>query len=645
MKLNKYMVLAGIVATVIPGQALVEENVRTATDNRPVAKVERGVVKLSLKSPDGRQEATFSKEGQELTYSVKSDGKDIILPSRAGLNIDNRTWEMAIGKRDLKQFDVWMESLTVDSVRYYLPVDTTWHNDFGERSTVRDHYNSATLYMSRKDNSDYKLDVEVRAYDEGIAFRYFFPEHPAAIFHKVTEDLTDYTFPDNTTAWSEQWAQARFDKGPVDSISIPVERALTLTTSDGKWVALLDADTDDWCLTKYRARKGHKNTLESVMYSPVDIVTYYSTPWKIVMTADTPTQLLENNDIVLNLNPAPNQNFSWVKPGKIMRCTKLTTEAGLKNIDFCAEHNIPYMLFDWRWYVPCLSHDGDATKVIPELDMRRIISYGKEKGVGIWLYVNQHALMKQMDELFPLLREWGVAGIKSGFVQYSSHRWATWLHDMVRKAAENKLMMNIHDEYRPSGFSRTYPNLLTQEGICGNEEWPDATHDTTLPFTRMLNGPADYTICYYDKRLKNTHGHQLAASLVYFSPLETIYWYDTPDRYNGEPETEWFENLDTTFDDTKVLSGYPGAGIVMARRKGDNWYGAVMGNNDGGRMEMPLSFLDKNRKYKAVLYTDDVKIKTNTHVKVSERTVSSKDILKFDIQPAGGAAVRFIPLH
>ena len=381
------------------------------------------------------------------------------------------------------------------------------------------------------------------------------------------------------------------------------------------------------------------------MYSPVDIVTYYSTPWKIVMTADTPTQLLENNDIVLNLNPAPNQDFSWVKPGKIMRCTKLTTEAGLKNIDFCAEHNIPYMLFDWRWYVPCLSHDGDATKVIPELDMRRIISYGKEKGVGIWLYVNQHALMKQMDELFPLLREWGVAGIKSGFVQYASHRWATWLHDMVRKAAENKLMMNIHDEYRPSGFSRTYPNLLTQEGICGNEEWPDATHDTTLPFTRMLNGPADYTICYYDKRLKNTHGHQLAASLVYFSPLETIYWYDTPDRYNGEPETEWFENLETTFDDTKVLSGYPGAGIVMARRKGDNWYGAVMGNNDVGRMEMPLSFLDKNRKYKAVLYTDDAKIKTNTHVKVSERTVSSKDILKFDIQPAGGAAVRFIPLH
>lgn len=645
MELNKYLIVFGVLAAAVPAHAVVVENVRTAVDTRPVTRVDRGNVALDLKSPDGRQKVTFSKNGKELTYSIKADGKDVILPSRAGLNIDNRTWEMAIGKRDLKHYDVWMEPLTVDSVRYYQPVDTTWHNDFGERSTVRDRYNSATLYMSRKDNSDYKLDVEVRAYDEGIAFRYFFPEHPVAIFHKVTEDLTDYTFPENTTAWSEEWAQAKFDVGPIDDIKHPVERALTLKTDDGKWVALLDADTDDWCLTKFQPRKGHRNTLESVMYSPVDIVTYYSTPWKIVMTADQPTQLLQNNDIVVNLNPAPTQDFSWVKPGKIMRCTKLTTEAALKNIDFCAERNIPYMLFDWRWYVPCLSHDGDATKVIPELDMKRIVDYGKEKGMGIWLYVNQHALAKQMDQLFPLLHEWGIVGVKSGFVQYASHRWANWLHDMVRKAADNKLMMNIHDEYRPSGFSRTYPNLLTQEGICGNEEFPDATHNVTLPYTRMLNGAADYTICYFDKRLKNTHAHQLAASLVYFSPLQTIYWYDTPDRYNGEPEVEWFDNLETTFDDTKVLSGMPGESIVMARRKGDNWFGAVMGNNEGGRQEMPLSFLTPGRKYKAVMYTDDPKTDTRTHVRISERKVTAMDVLKFDIQPRGGAAVRFIPLN
>ena len=127
-----------------------------------------------------------------------------------------------------------------------------------------------------------------------------------------------------------------------------------------------------------------------------------------------------------------------MKPGKIMREVTVSTEGALATIDFCAAHHIPYMLFDWKWYEPCTSHDGDATKVVAKLDMPHVVAYGKEKGVGIWLYVNQHALMKQARELFPLLHEWGVVGVKSGFVQYASHRWATWLHDLVRLAAENR---------------------------------------------------------------------------------------------------------------------------------------------------------------------------------------------------------------
>ena len=602
-----------------------------------------GAQTLSLASPDGRNAANFYKNGKELTYSLSRDGRDIILPSRAGLDVDNWVWEMALGKRDLEQPACWMDMLTADSVTVHPAVDSLWTPLYGERSTVRDRFNSATLHLSRKDKSDYRLDIEVRLYDQGLAFRYFFPEHPAAIFHKVTGDLTDYSFPDGTMAWSEKWAQATFDHTPVDSIVRPVERALTLELPSGKWAALLDADVDDWCLTRFEARPDRKGTLRSVMYSPVDIVTYYATPWKIVMAADSPGELIENNDIVLNLNPRAEGDFSWVRPGKIMR-SAISTEAGLKTIDFCAEHKIPYMLFDWQWYMPCTSHDGDATQVVDKIDMQRVVDYGREKGVGVWLYVNQHALMKQMDELFPLLSNWGVAGVKSGFVQYASHRWAVWLHDMVRRAADNRLMMNIHDEFRPSGFSRTYPNLLTQEGICGNEEFPDATHNVTLPFTRMLNGAADYTICYYDKRLRNTHAHQLAASLVFYSPLQTIFWYDNPELYGGEPEIKWFEDLETTFDDTRVLSGYPGKGIVMARRKGDIWWGAAMANNEGGHQEMPLDFLEAGRWYIAEIYTDGgEKIKTRTHVKIERKKVKSNDTLHFDLLPRGGAAVKFTP--
>ena len=606
---------------------------------------------LRLASPGGMHEVVFSQKRvspqvNEICYRVDYRNQPVLEDSRAGLGLDNRIWEMALGVRDVKQPACWMDNLEVDSVAYLPPVDHVWHPFYGERSTVRDVYNAATMYLSKKDGSGYRLNIEVRAYDEGIAFRYFFPEHPKAIFHKVVADLTEYTFPAGTMAWTEQWAQARFEHLPIDDITRPVERALTLELPGGVWAALTDADVDDWCLTKFLASDKKKNTLTSVMYSPVDVVTYYATPWKIVMAADKPGDLLEHNSIVENLNPPCEiaDAAAWVKPGKIMRETTITTEGAFATIDFCAAHHIPYMLFDWLWYLPCTSHDGDATKVVDKLDMPRVVAYGKEKGVGIWVYVNQHALMKQARELFPLLRQWGIVGVKSGFVQYASHRWATWLHDLVRLAAEDHLM-NIHDEFRPSGFSRTYPNLLTQEGICGNEEFPDATHNTTLPFTRMINGAADYTICYFDKRLKTTHAHQLAASLVFYSPLQTIFWYDKPSFYQGEPEVEWFENLETVFDDTKVLDGTPGKNVVMARRKGQEWFVGAMTNNDGSKEEVALDFLDKNQLYLASVYTDGGdKVKTRTQVACSYWLVDASMTMKFDLKPSGGAAIRLVPV-
>lgn len=606
---------------------------------------------LKLASPGGTQQVTFFQQEEgpsksEIRYRVSYKGKEVIAESRAGLQLDNRTWEMALGMRTIKQPDCWMDNFSVDSVAYFPAVDHTWNPVYGERSTVRDRYNAATMYLSKHDESGYRLNIEVRAYDEGIAFRYYFPEHPRAVFHKVVQDLTEYTLPEGTLAWAEEWAQAPFRRVAVNELTRPVERALTLELPGGLWTALADADVDDWCLTKFQASATKANTLTSVMYSPVDIVTYYATPWKVVMTAEKPGQLLENNDIILNLNPpCALADTQWVKPGTIMRETTISTEGAIATIDFCSAHNIPYMLFDWLWYVPCTSHDGDATKVVDKLDMPRVIAYAKQKGVGVWVYVNQHALMKQARELFPLLRQWGVVGVKSGFVQYASHRWSTWLHDLVRLAAENQLLMNIHDEYRPSGFSRTYPNLLTQEGICGNEEWPDATHNVTLPFTRMVNGAADYTICYYDRRLKNTHAHQLAASLVFYSPLQTIFWYDKPAMYGGEPEISWFEQLRTVFDDSRVLSGAPGQHIVMARRSGDTWFVGAMTNNDGSTEKVDLSFLDKGRTYVAHVYTDGGdEVKTRTHVRCASLVVDAGMTMTFQLKPKGGAAIRFEPI-
>ena len=606
---------------------------------------------VNLVSPNGKFQAHFEQTTQKpfvTTYALSYENETVLEPSRLGLNLDNRCWEMALGMRTLPQYDSWMDPMEWDSVSA-----VAMHGD----------YNALTIYLRRKPeqpieptapignakiagkdglvHSNYRLHIEVRLYDTGLAFRYFFPEHPAAIFHKVIADETTYALPAGTYAYAEQWAQAGFEHIPFDAISRPVEMPL-LCHKDNLWTAILTADVDDWCLSKLIA---DGSQLKTEMYSPVDLVTYYWTPWKIVMAARTPGAILEKSvSLVDGLNPDPVGDFSWVKPGKIMRETTLTMEGARATIDFCAAHNIQYMLFDWLWYIPCTSHDGDATKVIDRLDMPEVCRYANSKGVGVWLYVNQHALMKQAPELFPLLREWGVVGVKSGFVQYASHRWAVWLHDLVRLAADNHLMMNIHDEYRPTGFSHTYPNLITQEGICGNEEFPDGDHDVRLAFTRMLCGAADYTICYYDKRLKNTHGHQLAASMVYESPLVTLFWYDKPQQYHNEPEITWFEQLPTTWDETRVLAGDPESYILIARRKGDTWFVAALNNGTEREITLDLSLLSlqpSNISYQ--LFTDDESVPTKTHIRVTDKTIKKlnrkNSRIPLHLQANGGATL------
>src|SRR5690606_35621381 len=202
---------------------------------------------------------------------------------------------------------------------------------------------------------------------------------------------------------------------------------------------------------------------------------------------------------------------SWIKPGKIVRDNSLSEKGAKAWIDFASEHNLQYVLFDWLWYGPAFTWDSDAGTVDTtkmKMDLKEVIQYGKERGIGIFVYVNQQALAKQDFEIFPMYKEWGLAGVKYGFVQVGSHRWTKWLHESIARAAENELLVNIHDEFRVTGEQRTFPNIVTVEGIRGNEEMPDATHNTILPFTRGIAGMGDYTICYYTPRIKTTHAHQ-----------------------------------------------------------------------------------------------------------------------------------------
>lgn len=594
-------------------------------------------------SPDKNYELTVSQKANALgekilIYQVNYKGKPIVLESELAMKIDNHLVEAALAKKQ-ERLDNWFENLELINIETKT-VDTVWHPVYGEKSTIRDHYNEITFKFQKPELTEYKVNLVFQVYNEGVAFRYHFPENPSNLYYHIVEENSTFTLPENTKAWFAYHAQSKYQLKPLEEWSDEAERPLTLELENGLHVALTEAAMVNYARTKFKLSEEKENTLVTSVYGAIDLISPFNTPWRVIMAAETPGELIENNHLILNLNePGKLDNTDWIKPGKIVRDVTLTDEGAKAWIDFAAEHNIQYVLFDWKWYGPAFSFKSDAGTVAIDLDLQGIIDYGKEKGVGIWVYVNQQALLKQDAEIFPLYKKWGVAGVKYGFVQVGSHRWTTWLHESIQRAAENQLMVNIHDEFRLTGEERTWPNILTVEGIRGNEEMPDATHNTILPFTRGVAGAGDYTICYYTNRIKTTHAHQLALGVIMYSPLQTLFWYDKASDYQGEPEIEFFDQLPTTWDETRILKGEIGKYIATARRKGNEWFVGVITNNDPREIEVSFDFLEKGKKYIATIYQDDEQVKTRTKVALKKIKVTNKSKVDLKLKAFGGAAI------
>lgn len=608
----------------------------------------------TITSPDGNYAVTFHQDqtGQhrQMYYSLKYKGKYIVETSKLGMDIKNHLFESALGVPN-DSCDNWGDNLQyigADTLTH----DSVWKPVYGEWASIRDRYNALTVKFRKgvPDKQDYGrfnkertyyLNIEIRAYDEGVAIRYHFPSTSNGLFIHITGEETEFKMPEGTTAFYERWAQGPFTRMPLKGWKDESERPLTMTLADGTTVTLAEARLTDYVRTKFRLAED--NTLQASMYGCADIMTPYDTPWRVIMAADKPVDIINHDYLMLNLNdPCALKDTQWIRPGKAFRA-RLSRKEASAAVDFAAERGLQYVHLDAGWYGPEMKMSSDATKVseTKDLDIPALCSYAATKGIGIWLYVNQRALYQQLDTLLPLYKKWGVKGIKFGFVQVGNQQWTTWLHNSVRKCAQYGMMVDIHDEYRPTGVSRTYPNLMTQEGIGGNEEFPDATHDVTLPFTRFVAGPADYTLCYFDKRLRNTHAHQLAMAVVYYSPIQFMYWYDTPQLYHGEEELQLWKEIPTVWDETRALQGAPGEYIVTARRSGNDWYLGAMTNTQSREISISTDFLQKGKRYLMYLYEDDESAPSPTKVKTSKRTVIGGKTIKLNIQGSGGAAAHF----
>ena len=606
---------------------------------------------LKLHSPDDNLVATVqikdigSAKGC-LTYRIDYKGRPVISESLLGLDIEGIDFMTGLQMRD----------------HTFGGEDTTWETVCGERKTVRNHYRQLVIHLQASKNTNQCLQVTFRAYNEGIAFCYTVPTQAGITNFTLRKEATQFALMNDPDAWAVYSAQGNYSGSQtvLSKLKPGVERPLTVRISPNLYAAISEAKLVDYTRMKLRLAVGKTNILETFLDAERSIegkvtgAVPFTSPWRVVMVADTPGRLLEQNYLILNLNdPCAIADTSWIKPGKVLREVTLTTVGGKECVDFCTQMGMQYVEYDAGWYGLEYDPKSDAREVnldpkrnpVPNsLDLHEVIRYATSKGIGIILYVNHIALEKQIDEILPLYQKWGVKGVKFGFVKVGSQHWTRWLHSAIRKAAECRLMVDIHDEFRSMGYQRTYPNLMTVEGILGNEGFPPVVHDATLPFTRFLTGAGDYTFCWLSPKLQRTRAHQLALSTMFFSPWQFLFWYDRPSAIQKDPELDYWMRLPTVWDETRVIHGEIGKVACIARRKDREWWIGAIQTDSRQEIKITLEFLARGEQYTASIYTDkypdDAKAK---EVRISRVDVDNSSVIKADLNSNGGCAIWIVP--
>lgn len=599
-----------------------------------------------LTSPDGQFEAQVSVAANgQASYQVKWQGKPLIMPSALGLEFDKIP--------ALAGLEITGQHTTTH--------DEVWHPVCGERAEIRNHYQEMTVDFKEKGEPGRQLQMVLRAYDSGVAFRYHLPKQPNLEKVTLMKDLSEFRFDADHACWSTTSAQGGYRRVPSSKLPAGTERPLLAEAGQDRFIALAEARMVDVARTKFKRLDDQTPGVLAHLEGRVQATLPLVSSWRVIMAAASPAKLLQNNDLILNLNdPCAIADTSWIKPGKVLRDLTLTTDGAKRTVDYCAAHGIAYMLLNAGWYGYEYDNKSDASTVTLDprrskgpFDLPEIIRYAEGKQVGVILYVNQRAMSKQLKTILPLYKQWGVKGVKYGFVNVGAQGPTDFVNHAIRLAAENQLMVNIHDEWRPTGTERTWPNLMTSEGIAGDEEGHRSNAQSLVyQYARFIAGPADNTFCYFDPRVDKlaNHSYQLAKSVCFFSPWQFIHWYDQPaqpgealrvgDRKIGaEPELAFWDRLPTVWDDTKVLDGAISQFSVIARKKGDNWWLGCMNATEPRTLKLKLDFLTPGQKYEAVIYSHDPSVETRTHVKITRQPVDATTVLTVDLGKNDGQAL------
>jgi alpha-glucosidase len=610
---------------------------------------------------------------EQLVYRVTFRGKPLIDASALRQELE--------GQRPLGS-DVRIVSAMPSSA------DETYRLIAGKASEVRNHYNALRVELEEPSGLRRKLVIEARAYTDAIAFRYVVPEQNAVRTFHLTKESTEFRIAKDATSYSlllpnfHSMYESEFVKLPISAFSnqggvaskVLIGLPTLMEVPGVAWMAIAEADlrgnSSMYLTNPSGSWLGHyfESVLAPADEDPAVIVKGtlpHHSAWRVLLVGDEPGRLIESN-VLTSLNPDSEiADASWIHAGKASwdwwngtlgadGKPAYTTETMKYYVDFAARSGFPYMLVDAGW------SDRDITKMNGKVDIPELVKYAATKNVKVWIWLYYGSVDALMEQAFPLYEKWGVAGMKIDFIERDDQRGVDWYYRVAKLAAEHHLMVDFHGSTKPSGLERAFPNVMGYEGVLGMEQSKagmrdSPEHHVTLPFTRMLAGPMDYTPGSFHNVTREefmprmeapvtmgTRAHQLAMYVVYQAAFQMV--ADSPQAYEGQPAFQFIRDVPATWDETRVLNGRPGEFVTIARRQGRDWFLGSMTNWSPRQLDLALDFLDKG-DYRATLYADAADSEQHpTNVRIETHMVNRASHLQASLTAGGGYAVRFVPL-
>ncbi|MEV7090794.1 glycoside hydrolase family 97 protein [Streptomyces sp. NPDC093085] len=648
---------------------------------RPTAPPAR---KVTVRSPDGLLRVTVVAEDGRLRYEVRRRGRLLVAPSGLGL--------------DLAGAPSLTGGLVVRSVRRRT-IDEHWHPVWGPDARVRNHAREAVLHTEQPAGG-IRLDLIVRVFDDGVGLRYHLPAQPGLTTYTVTAEHTEFALPPDATSWSLEagpdWRadERHYRTAPLTAVET-AQTPLTLAVPDGPYMAVHEAALIDYPSMTLAAVPGRPATFTSELIGLPDgakahLSGAFSTPWRTLTIGERPGDLAASH-LTENLNaPCALPDTSWITPGTYVgvwwelqrRDTTwtagprhgATTERVKEYIDFAREAGASHVLAEgWNTNAGGAWTGQDFLTPQPDFDLPEVLRYARENGIRFTAHNETRGFVdyydRHLEAIFTRYEELGIDAVKTGYatrfelggVSRSHYDQEAVRHyqRVIDTAARHGIMVDAHEAIKPTGLARTYPNMMTSEGVAGMEQHnymgrlgnpPEQA--TILPFTRFLGGPADYTPGVLDvtwdpaglgTRVQTTSAAQLALYPLFFSPLQML--ADTPEHYRAHPGFAFLKDIPASWDETRFLDCVIGDYTVAARRKGTTWYlGAITDEHDR-TLRVPLRFLGPGR-WTAEIYADAPETSWHDNplpVTVESRTVRRTTTLTLRLTAAGGTAIRFTP--